>query len=151
MQVWDKPDPVSMSVFNVNYSQTRTVLLSVAVCSAFTRPSPVCRHCNNAPMYHIHMVCGLRGDVCHLYEHVTSELMHRAQEVPHRQCRRVATQGGRRALRKAACRYPKAKERHVYDLKCKACMPICDAVRLCMHTYDTGCVCACTPVKYSTR
>ena len=71
MQVWDKPDPVSMSVFNVNYSQTRTAMLSVAICCVLTRPPHACRNFINAYIQHAHCVrdecCGVSYvQVCHI-------------------------------------------------------------------------------------
>ena len=38
----------------------------------------------------------------------------------------------------------KAKERHAYDLKCKACLPLCVAGRPCLCMCGIGCMCVCT-------
>ena len=38
----------------------------------------------------------------------------------------------------------KAKERHAYDTKCKACLLPSAAARTCMHMCASGCMCVCT-------
>ena len=39
----------------------------------------------------------------------------------------------------------KAKERHAYELKAKARLPLCVAVLPCMRMYGIECMCVCTP------
>ena len=42
----------------------------------------------------------------------------------------------------------KAKERHAYDLKCKACLLPSVVARTCMYMCASGCVCVCTCYVY---
>ena len=37
----------------------------------------------------------------------------------------------------------KAKERHAYELKSKAGLPLCVTTRPCLCMYGTGCMCVC--------
>ena len=97
---------MSMSVFNVNYSQTRIAMPPIHIRSASTHPSHACRPCSSDHMRHGHMVGGPMGVICKPHKLATSELVHRAQEVPDRQYRRIATQSGRRALRGSAVHNP---------------------------------------------
>ena len=55
------------------------------------------------------MMGGPMGVSCKLHKFATSELVHRAQEVPDRQCRRIDTQSGRRAFRAATGRDPEGQ------------------------------------------
>ena len=45
----------------------------------------------------------------------------------------------------------KAKERHAYDTKCKACLIPRVAVRICMHMCAIGCICVCTDAMYTAH
>ena len=130
-----------MSVFNVNYSQTRTSLHSIAVRSALTHPSHICRPCCSDHALHWHMMGGPRvvSALCTLLRHMDLYTVHRKSRIV----------GVVEALHKAVDEHcenrlsqiQKAKERHAYDLKCKACLPPRVAVRTCMYMCASVCVC----------
>ena len=133
-----------MSVFNVNYSQTGISLHSVAVRSAATHPSHVCRSYCSDHVMHWHMMGGPRvvSAICTLLRHLGLYTVHRKSRIVN-----VVE-----ALHKAVddhCEYrlsqiQKAKERHAYDTKCKACLLPRVAVRTCMYMCASGCVCVFT-------
>ena len=122
-----------MSVFNVNYSQTRIAMHPVAIRSAPIQHSYACRSYSTHACSFRQCLRHLGWCIVHRKSRIVNvvEALHKAVD-EHCEGRLVQIQ--------------KAKERHAYDLKCKACLLLCVVVRPCQCMYGIGCMCVCTHV-----
>ena len=121
MRIWDGDDPVSMIVFNVNYSQTRIAMPPADARSALTQPSHACR----TSLRHMSWCTVLRKS---RLVSVVEMLLRAVDEY---------CAGRLEAIQKA-------KERLALEFKTKARLMFCVATRTCMCMYDIGCMPVCT-------
>ena len=141
MQIWDKPDPVRMSVFNVNYSQTRIAMPPADAQSALTHPPHACR----TSLRHMSW-CTVLTQPSHACR---TSLRHMSWCTVLRKSRLVSVV---EMLLRAVDEYcagrldaiQKAKERLALEFKAKARLMFRVATRTCMCMYDIGCVHECT-------